>query len=263
MAVKLSKQHHQYLLDVLGVLRAEIEKYPPIYLATIEGIEIQNDDVTMLLASGICDIGQRFFTSYWRSPTQINFLFGNDDCKTGVDRLDEISPQLIDVVIAFSPQKLGESLAKLKESEGAVRSLLAAILIRQAVEEASEYEPESLVLPQVVRGKLSYQSQYKLGSYPGALIFPGGKTWPIDHNNFQEWNLISDAIVQGKASMSLLKTPIIQSAANVISFSLRRAVNDVKAPTQKTEFQTARWFEQHTTIMGAIFSRRRKENLGR
>ena len=224
MSLRISDQQYRFLCGLLETLRNEIRSYPPISFAEFDGIEVNNDLRSEYLANGVCQVGDRFFYFGRNAPPCTTIAFGPENAGEGLKRLNEIAPKIVEAVKMFSPPEHAKDFDNYPKEDWRA-GLIAASLVITAAEQAREIEPESLVLPKIIKGTLFSDTTE---GQPRPIYFPGGGRCDEDILHFSDWWEFRQKILANTINMKLLKTPIIQSAAIIV----KRVLDASEAPAR-------------------------------
>ncbi len=110
------------------------------------------------------------------------------------------------------------------------------------VDQLRREEPESLSLPAVVTGKPIYHASPGHGEY---IAFPGANCVEATYHDFQKWTATVAAVKENRIGIYVLKTPIMQSAANIIrhilekNFGAAEKKKDTKKSLARNSFRPA------------------------
>lgn len=217
------------LETLLAQIRAELINCPPIYAAEFFGDISIESELMEAICSGILEHG--WSSTRWPIPdSAAMMLFGvKGDFENACSRISKIAPQIFVCVDEFREAAAGAEVekGKLAEKHREYPLLPAAVAICSAVRFVRLKEPESMTLPIIVEGEISYKNDRG----HERVIYPGGRdvvrampgTFFDPNSKYQKaWNVIREELPKKRISASFLKTPLLQSAALVAARLLAR-----------------------------------------
>jgi hypothetical protein len=210
------------LRPLLKTLRDSLQNCKPLYVFHTEGDIPVESPLHKIICFDLC--AREGSSGYCRNvlpgPGSITYFGSRTDLEAAYERFLTVAPKICEFFDWFSAENSEAEKTKSPQQSPENIAIVAAMTVFEAISFARLWQPESMIIPEIVSGSILYHDEP-----PGRVSTPDGRELYFQPNNFTQeyteaWRLIRGELPKKPVVVHMLKTPIIQAAAIMAKLAL-------------------------------------------